>query len=119
MNLLLSFTNKGLYSTKYLAALLYMVSLSLIAPGSTLSAEKSVIVGFHQKPGPSHRALIRGNRGRTKRTFRLINAISARLPEEEIEKLKRNKNVAYVEENAVYRTAEDPPPNQEYTNSWG
>ena len=77
--------NQEVFITKFLAAILYIVSISLIAPGMALSAEKSVIVGFHQKPGPSERALIRGNRGLTKRTFHLINAISATIPEEEIE----------------------------------
>jgi subtilisin len=119
MNASLFLINKGMGITKFLASILYIVSISLITPAMALSAEKSVIVGFHQKPGPSERALIRGNRGLTKRTFRLINAISATLPEEEIEQLKKNKKVAYVEENAIYWASEDPPPGQEYTNSWG
>jgi len=103
----------------FFPAMLFIVSISLITPGMVFSAEKSVIVGFHGKPGPSERALIRGNRGRTKRSFRLINAMAVTLPEEEIEKLKKDKNVAYVEENALYWASEDPPPNQEYTHSWG
>ena len=119
MNVSLLYSNKGMCITKFLAAILYIVSILLIAPCMALSAEKSVIVGFHQKPGPSERALIRGARGLTKRTFHLINAISAELPEEEIAKLKKDKKVAYVEENAVFRAALDPPPNQEYINSWG
>ena len=119
MNVSLIYSNKGMYITKLLAAILYIVCLSLIGPGMALSAEKSVIVGFHQKPGPSERALIRGARGLTRRTFHLINAISAELPEEEIAKLKKDKKVAYVEENAVFRIADVPPPGQEYTNSWG
>lgn len=111
--------NKEVFITKFIAAILYIVSIAIIAPGMALSADKSVIVGFHQKPGPSERALIRGARGLSKRTFHLINAISAVLPDEEIEKLKKDKKVAYIEENAIFRSAEDPPPDQEYTNSWG
>jgi len=111
--------NRQVFMTPFLSALLYIVFISLMVPGMARSAEKSVIVGFHQKPGPSEKALIRGARGLTKRTFHLINALSAVLPEEEIEKLKKEKKVAYVEENAVYSTAEDPPPDQEYTNAWG
>jgi subtilisin len=108
-----------MFITKFLAAILYIVPISMIVPGMALSAEKSVIVGFHQKPGPSERALIRGARGLTKRTYRLINAMSVTIPEDEIEKLKKDKNVAYVEENALFWATQDPPPNQEYTNSWG
>lgn len=119
MNLSMVYRNTGVSIPAYLAAILCIVSIFLTVPGMALSADKSVIVGFRHKPGPSERARIRGARGFTKRTFRLINAISATLPEEEIEKLKKDKNVAYIEENAVYRASEDPPTNQEYTNAWG
>ena len=116
---LLFLVNKQVFITAFLSAFLSIVSIAMIGPGMALSAERSVIVGYRHKPGPSERALIRRARGFTKRTFRHINAIAATLPEEEIERLKKDKNVAYVEENAVFRIAEVPPPDQEYTNSWG
>jgi len=119
LNSLSFLVNKQVFFTALLYAFLSMVSFALIGPGIALSAEKSVIVGFHQKPGPSERALIRGARGLAKRTFHLINAISAVLPDEEIERLKNDKKVAYIEENALFRAALDPPPDQEYTNAWG
>jgi subtilisin len=88
-------------------------------PGLALSAEKSVIIGFKQKPGPSEQALIHGARGIIKRTYELIPAMAASLPEQEIEKLRKNGKIAYVEENAVYRAAADPLLGDEYENSWG
>jgi subtilisin len=92
--------------------------LSLL-PGFALAAEKSVIVGFKQKPGPSERALIRGARGLVKRTYALIPAMAASLPEEEIANLRKHSAIAYVEENAIYRATAEPPSDDEYENSWG
>jgi subtilisin len=99
---------------------LYILALSilLIFPGVVLSAEKSVIVGFKQKPGPSEQALIHGAKGIIKRTYQIIPAMAASLPEEEIEKLKKNGKIAYIEENAVY-TVVEPLPGEEYMNAWG
>ena len=65
------------------------VSILLILPDLTMSADKSVIVGFHQKPGPSEQAFIHGAKGIIKRTFRLIPAMSVTLPEQEILTVKK------------------------------
>jgi subtilisin len=86
-----------------LSVLVVTLHLFLILPGIALSAQKSVIVGFTHEPGPAEKALIRGARGHIKRSYRLIPAMAASLPEEEIEKLRENPDVAYVEEAAVYR----------------
>jgi subtilisin len=96
-----------------------MISSLFISPGLAFSAEKSVIIGFKQKPGPSERALIHGAKGIIKRTYELIPAVAASIPEQEIAKLRKNSQIAYVEENAVYRAAVEPFPGHEYENSWG
>jgi subtilisin len=94
------------------------VSISLILNSVALSAERSVIVGFHKKPGRSEMALIGGARGVIKRTFRHIPAMSVRLSDEAIFEMKKNINVAYVEEDGIFMAVE-PLPGQEYKNSWG
>ncbi len=99
--------------------LVLAMSSLFILPGLAFSAEKSVIIGFKQKPGPSEQALIHGAKGIIKRTYELIPAVAASLPEQEIPKLRRSGLVAYVEENAVYRAAAEPLPGHEYENSWG
>jgi subtilisin len=92
---------------------------SFLLSGSAASAEKSVIIGFKQKPGPSEQALIRGAKGVVKRTYELIPAMAASLPEEEIANLRKDSAVAYIEENAIYRATAEPPPGDEYGNAWG
>ncbi len=87
----------------------------MLLPGLALSAEKSVIVGFHQMPETSVMALTQKVKDKNERRYHLINAISARLSEEEIEDLKKNKNVAYIEEDGIVMAAQS----LEYINAWG
>jgi subtilisin len=99
--------------------LILTLSLLFLLPEAAFSAKKSVVIGFKQKPGPSEHALIHGARGIVKRTYELIPAMAASLPEEEIAKLRKNGKISYVEENAVYRAAAEPLPGSELENSWG
>jgi subtilisin len=99
--------------------LILILSPLFVFPGLAFPAEKSVIVGFKQKPGLSEKALIHGAKGSIRRTYELIPAMAANLSEKEIAKLKKNRRIAYIEENAVYRAAVEPLPGQEYENSWG
>lgn len=91
----------------------------LFLPGLALSAEKTVIIRFKQSPGASEAALIRKARGKIRRSHQLIPAMTASLPAEEIGKLRKNSRIAYIEENAVYAVAPEPPTGNEYGNSWG
>ena len=95
--------------------LIIAVSIFLLLPGLVLSAEKSVIVGFHQIPETSVRALTQPAEDKIKRRYHLINAISVSLSEEEIEDLKKDKNVAYIEEDGIVMVAQS----MEYINAWG
>ena len=94
------------------------LGLLLIVPGVALGAEKSVIIGFKQRPGASERALVHRARGRIERSFQLIPAVAASIPEGEIKNLRMNRAIAYVEENAVYTAAAALPGDDEGDNSW-
>lgn len=68
--------------------------------------ESSVIIGFHQAPGPSEQALIETAGGTVDRVYRLIPAIVATLPEQALTELAVNPLVAYIEENTTVSTIE-------------
>jgi subtilisin/minor extracellular protease Epr len=95
-----------------------IVSMVLMLHGLAVAADKSVIVGFHQKPGPSEKALIHRAKGTIKRTYKFIPAMAASLPEDALYKIKKNSKVAYVEEDSIF-IAVKPVHNGEYMNSWG
>lgn len=95
-----------------------IMGLWLLFPSLTTANDSSVIVMFHQKPGPSEQALIHGARGIIKKTFNLIPAMAVSLPEEEIEELEQDSRVAHISEDAIY-TAVQPLVSDEYINSWG
>lgn len=65
----------------------------------TSQANKVVIVGFRTRPGASERALINSAGGSVRHSFRYIRALSANLPDAAVNALRRNPNVAYVDEN--------------------
>jgi len=101
-----------------LRVLILMICL-LLLPVPALSREKSVIIGFKQRPGSAERALVRRARGAIRRGYQLIPALAVRLPEDEIERLRENSEIAYVEEDAVYWAATDAGRAEESDNSWG
>ena len=90
----------------------------LLLPAFGSASEKSYIVGFHRKPGTVEKERIKNSKGHIKRSFNLINAMVVTLPEEEFEKLKKDKNIAYISEDMIY-TATVPLPGNEYAESWG
>ncbi len=96
-----------------LSAIIYFSFL-----GSAIGGEKSVIIRFHQSPGPSEQALIHNAKGTIKHTHKLIPAVAANLPEEAIAEMARNPRVAYIADNSIV-TAVEPLPGDEYLNSWG
>ena len=94
------------------------LALLLIVPRAALGAEKSVIIGFRQRPGRPEESLVLVARGKIERSYHLIPAVAASIPEEEIENLRTNPAIAYVEENAVYTTAATSPGDDEGNDSW-
>ncbi len=88
-------------------------------PSAVMAGERRVIVGFHQTPHASERALIRRYRGKLKRRFKGIKALSARLTDRAIAKLQNDPRVAYVEEDVVVMSIDAEFGNIEYSESWG
>ncbi len=94
------------------------VIITLVLPCQALSAERSVIIGFNKRPGLSERALIHEAKGVIKRSYHLIHAMSVNLPERQLEKLRKNRRVAYIENDEII-TSVEPLPGDEYINDWG
>jgi subtilisin len=94
--------------------LLYLCIILIIINGIALGAtDCDVIVGFKNKPGPSEQALIHSHGGIAKKSFHLIPAIAARVPENEIKEIKKDPRVAFIEDDKIFDAAD------EYTDSWG
>ncbi len=98
--------------------LIPVLGLLLILPGAALSAEKQVIIGFRQRPGVTEKSLVFSAKGTIQRSFQLIPAVAASIPEGEIKNLRKNPAIAYVEENAIYTMAATSPGDDEGNNSW-
>ncbi|MDO8947312.1 MAG: S8 family peptidase [Desulfocapsaceae bacterium] len=92
--------------------------------------DRSVIIGFHNKPGPSEKALLLGKDIEVKHKFRHISAYAAKLSEQAVERLRKDPRVKYVVEDTIYSVidpveivadpVEDPVAEPiEYLNSWG
>ncbi|GAB4264284.1 MAG: S8 family peptidase [Deferrisomatales bacterium] len=88
------------------------------APSGSLAADRAVIVKFKEHVGPSERALVRLRGGRPERVFRVLPALSARLPEAAVAALRADPRVEYVEEDGVVSWAETVQ-GDEYAASWG
>ncbi len=101
-----------------LVYILFTMLLCFLFPDQAYTANRSVIVGFHKKPSSSEENLIRRNRGRIRRTYGRIRAMSVTLDDKAIERVKRYSNVSYVEDDAVISSV-DSIWSQEYSNSWG
>jgi len=90
------------------------------------AADRKVIIGFKKVTGVTEegkRQKFYRSGGHIKRSHKIINAVSGQLPENEIEKLKKDPDVAYVEPDVVVGVIEpvliSPTLTQEYTDSWG
>jgi subtilisin len=103
------------YGTEIIWAFFLCLFLSFPA----LAGERPVIIGFHQKPGPSEQALIHGHGGHVKHKLEIIRAVSADLPDQAIAKLKSNPKVAYVEEDVTVMAIEPEYDGNEYGEAWG
>ncbi|MCU7927481.1 MAG: S8 family peptidase [Candidatus Thiodiazotropha sp. (ex Dulcina madagascariensis)] len=70
-------------------------------------AERKVIIGFHNTPGPAEHALIHGAGGKIKKQFTHLRAVSADILDSDLDALRSNPGIAYIEEDAVIQ-AIDP-----------
>lgn len=100
--------------------LLLTLGLLLFLPGLVRSEERSVIVCFKRQPGRYEHALIHRAGGKVCRCHQLIPAMTATLPVKEIEKLRKNSRIAYVETDAIYTIGTaSVQAGSELDNSWG
>jgi subtilisin len=84
-----------------------LTSLATVGVASSAPAEKArVIVGFKGLPDA---ALVHAHGGEIKNEYSSIQAIAATLPTQQIEALKKNPKVAYVEDDVVVQATEYNP----------
>jgi subtilisin len=93
--------------------LLSSCAIIIVLSGIALAADRDVIIGFHKDVGQTEKDMVKSHGGAEKKSFHLIPAISARLPEAEIEKMKKDPKIAYIEDDKIFEAAD------EYSSSWG
>lgn len=105
--------------------LVFAVAITLAFSSLVQAADRKVIIGFKKEAIQTEddkQSRVHRSGGRIKHSHKLINAISAQIPEEEITKIKNDPAVAYVEADSTV-TITDPniavPLTQEYMDSWG
>lgn len=107
---------------RYLLAVTALFALLLPQDGA-FAADRKVIIGFRSAVGKKdvrHKEKVYRHGGRVKRTHSAVNAISATLSEEEIERLKKDPDVAYVESDFVFSSIEPVVgASGEYAATWG
>jgi subtilisin/minor extracellular protease Epr len=80
------------------------------------SADKiPVVIGFKNHMNTNAITALVGN---INKEYSTINAISVSLPQQAIDALKKNPNIAYIDNDITFM-ATDPAPDAELTNSWG
>ena len=101
----------------FLALIIAFLAIIIILLSGTAYSEepqRDVIIGFHQIPILSEKALIHSEGGVVKHEYRLIPAVSASLSEQAIDIMRKNPGVAYIEDDVILTIATD-----EYVNSTG
>lgn len=71
-----------------------IINLTLINGIGAGGADRDVIIVFKKPAGTSEQALIHSHNGLVKNTYHLIPAISARISENEIDKIKTDARIA-------------------------
>lgn len=77
------------------------------------AADRDVIIGFNKSIGPTEKAIVQSYGGVIKKSFHLIPAIAAKVPDTAINAIRKEMRVAYVENDSIYMAAD------EYMSSWG
>jgi subtilisin len=97
--------------------LILILIISTLFSGMTFTSNSAngmekvdVLIAFHQPPGPSEEALVRGFGGSVKFTYDIVPAIAASLPQSALEGLSKNPKVALIEPDvAVYALGDTYP----------
>lgn len=91
--------------------ILVMVAIAGSAPAKeTQTNYKKVIIGFEGKPNEADEKMIRDCGGETRYTYHIINAKAVEIPEQAIDRFKKNPRVKYVEEDAEVHTLQETLP---------
>ncbi len=96
-----------------LKATLYSCVIVMILSGIALAADRDVIIGYHKPVGVSENEHVQSYGGKVKKDFHLINAISASVPEDKIEEMKKDPRIKYMVNDTIFKISD------EYSNSWG
>ena len=118
------FMNRLRVSVSLIFTCVLFLSFCFIVPAQATG--RSVIIGFHNDPGPSEKALMLGKDIEIKHKFRHIPAYTAKLSDQAVERLRKDPRVKYVVEDTIYSVvdpiaivAESVADPIEYQNSWG
>jgi subtilisin len=85
-----------------------------VAAQTPAQARVDVLVGFDRTPGPAEEAIVRGLGGQVRRTFHLIPAMAATMPEAALTGLRNNPRVTVVEPDGEVVAFD-----AELDNTWG
>jgi subtilisin len=95
--------------------LLMASNIAFIAQVTASSADKiPVVIGFKNHMNTNAVTALVGN---VNREYSTINAVSVSLPQQAIDALMKNPNVAYIDNDITFMATD--PPDAELTNSWG
>lgn len=100
-------------------AMLLVVSVTVVFAGNatdtqTDSKKVKVIIGFVDRPNQADEDIIRGLGGETRYTYTIIDAKAVEIPEQAIDRIKKNPRVKYVEEDGEVHALDT-----ELEDSWG
>lgn len=102
-----------LYKVLTAIIILSIVLNMSMSASEALVTKRDVIIGFNKPVGPSEKALVQNNGGEIKKSFHLIPAMSAKMPETAIDNVKKDSRVRYIENDSIFQATD------EYSNSWG
>ncbi len=97
----------------FLKALLHSCAIIMILSGIALAADRDVIIGYDKPVGVLEKEQVQSHSGMVKKDFHLVNAISARVPEDRIEEMRKGPGIRYIVNDTIYKAAD------EYSSSWG
>ncbi len=97
-----------------LMAMLMVMSVTVALAGGAAAKDTEpkvpVIIGFKNTPSQADKDMIRGHGGDIKYSYTLIDAIATKIPEQAIDKIRKNPRVAYVEKDGEVHALEETLP---------
>jgi len=93
--------------------------LQLAIPSSALAAKKKVIIGYSTKPGKKDEDKIRAKNGKIKHRYSIIAAIAAEVDEAELDDIRKDPNIEYVEPDHVVHIDATYPDDPKFSDLWG